>query len=93
MRVAFLFGEDLMSDLVEQATGISGKQLTKVAMILASVWIAANSIVKGVLLVLGKNYLEMSDILLSGIAIASVYSPFYISIILDKWKEIKLAGK
>jgi hypothetical protein len=82
-----------MSDQIEIATGISGKKLTKTAMILAAVWIGGNSLAKGILLCFGKQYLDMLDILTSGMAIAGVFAPFYISIILDKLKEIKQVVK
>jgi hypothetical protein len=83
----------LMSDQIEIATGISGKKLTQTAMILASVWIIGNTLAKGILLIFGMQYLEMIDILTSGFAIAGVFAPFYISIILDKLKEIKQVVK
>jgi hypothetical protein len=82
-----------MSDPIEVATGISGKKLTKFAMILASVWIGGNALAKGILLIFKMEYLEMIDILTSGFAIAGVFAPFYLSIIMDKFKELKQVGK
>lgn len=36
---------------------------------------------------------EITEVILSGIAIASCFSPVYFSILMDKVKEMKVGGK
>ena len=77
-----------MSDIPEQKQGgISAKTSSKVAQIVAAVWIAGWS---GFTFISGKN-IDMGDIMLSGIGIAATFTPVYFSIILDKIKDIKLS--
>lgn len=57
-------------------------------MIIASVWIAVLTILKG----LSIMKLDMGDIIGSGISIAAVFSPVYFSIFLDKIKDIRTGG-
>ena len=57
-------------------------------MIIAGVWIAVLTILKG----LSIMKLDMGDIISSGVAIAAVFSPVYFSIFLDKIKDIRTGG-
>ncbi|GHV79783.1 hypothetical protein AGMMS49944_15740 [Spirochaetia bacterium] len=65
------------------------KQISLAAQIVSCVWIAGNTVLKG----LGISKLEMTDIIYSGIAIAAIFTPVYFSIFLDKIKDIRLGGK
>ena len=62
--------------------------MSKVAMIFASLWIAVLTIMKA----FGIFDIEISDVIYSGIAIVSVWCPTYLSIWLDKIKDIKIGG-
>lgn len=62
------------------------KEQSKLAMIIAALWIALGTIFKG----LGFIQLEVSEIIFSGFSIAACFIPVYFSIIMDKIKDIKL---
>lgn len=64
---------------------LGAKEYSKVAMIFASLWIVTFTILKGLKIM----NVEMTDIIYSGISIVAVWSPTYLSIWLDKIKEIK----
>jgi hypothetical protein len=67
---------------------MSAKQSSFLAQIFAALWVAVLSILKG----LGKIRMEMMDIILSGGAIAAVFSPVIVSIWLEKIRDIKWGG-
>ena len=70
----------------------SAKDVTLRSMIIAAVWIGVLSILKmlwGVFFQ-AEFGLTMKEIVLSGVFISAVFSPVYLSIILDKIKEIKI---
>jgi hypothetical protein len=83
-----------MKDTAEVKKGKGAKDVSLLSMIVAGVWIAALSVLKAVWpLFSDKTFgLEMGDILLSGIVLAAVFTPVYLSIVLDKIKDIKLCG-
>lgn len=62
---------------------IGAKLLSKGAMIVSSLWIAVLTIMKGY----GKINLSIEEIIISGAAITAVWTPTFISIITDKFKE------
>lgn len=64
------------------------KDYSLASMIIAGVWIAVLTILKG----LSIMKLDMGDIIGSGVAIAAVFSPVYFSIFLDKIKDIRTGG-
>ena len=68
------------------------KDVTLKSMIIAAVWIGALSLLKAFWKLIAKAEfgLSMNEILMSGIVIAAVFSPVYLSIVLDKIKEIKI---
>lgn len=74
-----------MGDTVEKKT-IGAKDQSRVAMVFSAIWIGVGTVAKG----LGLISLEISDIILSGLAIAGCFVPVYFSIIMDKIKDIKL---
>lgn len=75
---------------------IKAKDVSKWSMIVASLWISVLSLVKAFWTLFAPEYstfgLEMTEILASGIVLAAVFTPVYISIILDKVKDIKIGG-
>lgn len=71
----------------------SAKEMTKKSMIIAALWIACLSLAKGILSIFDKEFLDISDIILSGVSIAGVFSPVFISVWLDKIIELKKVGK
>jgi hypothetical protein len=58
-------------------------------MIIAAVWIGGLTILKGLKII----SLEMQDIVISGGAIAAIFSPAFVSIWLEKIAAIKWGGK
>lgn len=65
------------------------KEYTFIAQIIASVWIAGWNIFQFVKIILAGGKVEAMDIVVSGFAIAGCFAPVYVSIILDKIKDIK----
>ena len=70
---------------------MNGKKVSKLSMIIAGVWISVLSIIKG--LWPGSFNLTVDEIIKTGITLAALFSPVYLSIILDKIKDIKIGGK
>lgn len=70
---------------------MNGKKVSKLSMIIAGAWISVLSIVKG----LWPNVfgLTIDEIIKTGITLAALFSPVYLSIVLDKIKDIKIGGK
>jgi uncharacterized membrane protein YvbJ len=80
-----------MSDINETTTEIDGKTISKKSMVVAAIWIGGLTLIKGVLFIFGKQFLDMSDIITSGIAITAVFIPIPISVWLEKIKDIRTA--
>jgi hypothetical protein len=72
--------------------GPEAKDVSLKSMIISAVWIGVLSLAKAFWgLVTEKAFgLSMSEIVLSGVIMAAVFSPVYLSIILDKIKDIKI---
>ena len=70
----------------------AAKDVTLKSMIIAAIWIGVLSLVKAFwpLFSVTDFGLTMKDIVLSGVIMAAVFSPVYLSIILDKVKEIRI---
>ncbi|MDR0387248.1 MAG: hypothetical protein LBH57_04355 [Treponema sp.] len=70
----------------------AAKNVSLKSMIISAVWIGALSIAKAFWgMVSEKAFgLTMSEIVLSGLMMAAVFSPVYLSIVLDKIKDIKV---
>jgi hypothetical protein len=81
-----------MSDLPNVPTKYA-KKTTLFAMKVASIWIAVFTIVRAGFCIFNMNFLPMNEIIYSGLMIGMIYAPVYISVILDKFKEIILAFK
>ena len=70
------------------------KDVSLKSMVVSGLWIGLLSLVKAFWgLASDKPFgLDMGEILLSGIVLAAVFTPVYLSIILDKIRDIKLLG-
>jgi hypothetical protein len=66
----------------------SAKEISKWSMVVAALWIGALSLVKGI----WGFGLEMTDIIYSGLALAAVFSPVYLNIMLEKIRDIRAGG-
>jgi hypothetical protein len=64
---------------------MTAKKSSYMAQIVAALWVAVLSILKG----LGKFEMDMADIIISGGAIAAVFCPVFVSIWLEKIRDIK----
>lgn len=70
---------------------MKGKKVSLLGQIVAVVWVSgwcAFKFVSG-----GIANVEINDIILSGVAVAGCFSPVYLSIILDKIKDIRFGDK
>lgn len=65
------------------------KKSSYLAQVFAALWVAVLSILKG----LGKFEMDMTDIIISGGAIAAVFCPVFVSIWLEKIRDIKWGGR
>jgi hypothetical protein len=70
----------------------SAKDVSLVSMVISAIWIGALSLLKAFwFLISDKAFgLTMGEIITSGICIAAIFSPVYLSIVLDKIKDIKV---
>jgi len=80
-----------MSDTVEKKSE-GAKDVSLKSMVISAVWIGALSILKAFWgLISEKTFgLTMNEIVLSGVIMAAIFSPVYLSIILDKIRDIKV---
>lgn len=71
------------------------KEVSLSSMIVSGVWIALLSIVKAFWHLFSKEEfgLTMDEILLSGVVLAAIFTPVYLSIIMDKIRDIKIGGR
>ncbi|MDR2785004.1 MAG: hypothetical protein LBB83_03715 [Treponema sp.] len=81
-----------MSDQVSgtapvKAKTASASAISKWSMVVASIWIAALSLLKAFWPVLSNTEfgLTMNEILLSGVVLAAVFTPVYLSLWIDKF--------
>jgi len=77
-------GQKLENEQLQEKKA-GAKIYSKIAMIFSSVWIAGLTILKA----LKVFDIAETDIIYSGISIVAVWSPTYMSIWLDKIKEIR----
>ena len=70
---------------------ISAKEISKWSMIVACLWIGLLTLAKALWgFVSDRPFgLEVNEIIMTGLALAAVFSPVYFSIILDKVREIR----
>lgn len=70
----------------------SAKEISKWSMVVACLWIGLLTLAKALWGFVSKRAfgLEVSEIILSGLALAAVFSPVYFSIILDKVRDMRI---
>jgi hypothetical protein len=71
------------------------KDVSLSSMIISGVWIAVLSVVKAFWRLFSEEEfgLTMDEILLSGVVLAAIFTPVYLSIVLDKIRDIKIGSK
>jgi len=69
----------------------SAKEISKWSMVVGALWIGLLTLVKGAWTMWAERPfgLEMTDIIYSGLALAAIFSPVYLSIVIDKMKGHK----
>ncbi|MDR1909652.1 MAG: hypothetical protein LBQ35_07045 [Spirochaetaceae bacterium] len=84
-----------MSGTGEELKQPGAKGISLASMVVAGAWIAALSLLKAFWGLLSPKPfgLSMEEILLSGVVLAAVFTPVYLSIILDKIRDIRLGGR
>lgn len=65
------------------------KEYSLLAQIIASIWIAGWNSFQFVRAILAGGKVDVKDIIISGLAVAGCFAPVYVSIIVDKVKEIR----
>lgn len=75
--------------------GFNAKGASLASMVVSAVWIGSLSVLKALWgLFAEKEFgLTMNEIVLSGLMLAAVFSPVYLSIVLDKIRDIKIGGQ
>jgi hypothetical protein len=64
---------------------LGGKEFSKAVQIVAALWIAVLTVLKG----FGTVNLEIDEIIYSGVSIAAIFMPVYFSIWLEKIRDIR----
>lgn len=76
-----------MDEVTKQSHG--AKWCSRFAMIFSSLWIAILTLLRGASI----TKLTIEEIIFSGLAIVGIWCPTFVSIYLDKIKEIKQCGR
>jgi nitrate/nitrite transporter NarK len=82
-----------MSDTtIEKKEGPKAKDVSLKSMIIAAIWVGVLTLAKAFWgLISDKAFgLSVSEIVFSGMMIAAVFSPVYLSIVLEKIKDLKV---
>jgi hypothetical protein len=87
--------DDKPKPVDEKKKAPGAKDVSLGSMVIAGIWIGALSLLKAFwALISSKPFgLTMEEILFSGVMLAAIFTPVYLSIILDKIKDIRLGGK
>lgn len=72
-----------------EETKKGAKDFSLLAQIIAALWIAGWNAFQFVKLIVAGTKIEIVDIITSGLAIAGCFAPVYVSIVLDKIKDIR----
>lgn len=88
--------EKMIPGMIEsKKKNASAKEISKWSMVIAGLWIGLLSLVKafwGFFEAEAQFGLTMDEIIFSGVALAGIFTPVYLSIILEKIKDIRLGG-
>lgn len=81
-----------MSEEVEKTDDkkLRAKPVSLIGQIVAALWVAGWSAFN---FIKNASYIQITDIIFSGLAIAACFSPVYFNLLLDKIKEIKWGGE
>lgn len=72
-----------------EETKKGAKDYSLLAQIISAIWIAGWNCAQFVRMIMVGDHIEPMEIIISGLAIAGCFAPVYVSIVLDKIKEIK----
>ena len=73
----------------EARRGLQAKPISLKSQIIAAIWIAGWSAFK---FASDRYSIGINEVIFSGLGIAACFSPVYLSIVMDKIKEIKFGG-
>jgi len=76
---------------VEKHT-VKAREISKWSMVVAAIWIGGLTLLRAFwgLISITAFGLDIWEIIISGLALAAVFTPIYFSIFMDKLKDIKL---
>ena len=83
--------KELHEAVIKETKG-GAKEVTLRSMVISAIWIGLLSLVKAFWAFFSEKAfgLTMNEIVLSGVIMAAIFSPVYLSIVLDKIKDIKV---
>lgn len=86
-----IVGVNKMEEKIEQEieNKKGAKDYSLFAQIISAIWIAGWNAFQFIKIIFNGGRIEVIDIIISGLAIAGCFAPVYVSIVLDKIKEIK----
>ena len=83
--------EETSDDVLETSKHeLQAKPISLKSQLIAALWIAGWSAFK---FILKPAAISVNDVLFSGLGIAACFSPVYLSIVMDKIKEIRFGDK
>lgn len=77
----------------ENKKEIKAKDASLIGQIIASIWIGGFCAALFITAIVRGEPVKVTDIILSGFAIAGCYVPVYFNMIMDKIKEIRFGGE
>lgn len=83
----------MADEIKEEKKGLGAKSASLWGQIIASIWIGGWCSAWFVYSIKHGNEIKITDIILSGLAIAACFVPVYFNLIMDKIKEIRLGGE
>ena len=82
-----------MAEEKKEEKEIKAKSVSLIGQIIASVWVGGWCSAQFIKDIVNGNHIEITDILISGFAIAGCFVPVYFNMIMDKIKKIKFGGE
>ena len=84
--------EEVKAEEVKEKKTIKAKDASLVGQIIASFWIAGLCLAIFITNIVRGNPVKITDVILSGFAIAGCYVPVYFNLIMEKIKDIRFGG-
>lgn len=78
---------------IKEDKSISAKSVSLIGQILAAIWVAGWCSYQFIMNIAKGVHVEITDIIYSGFAIAGCFSPVFVSIIMDKIKNIRFGDR